>query len=108
MLSRPHFNLNRHDNLAEAGSNYALQAIYEPGSTMKIVAAGSAINERPVTAQTPIFCHNGIFQNGTVRVPDLHPYGSLTVEGVLQKSSNIGAYKVALQLGMARYYGYVE
>lgn len=107
MVSRPHFNnLNRLENLDEPC--YALQAIYEPGSTMKIVPAGAAINERLVTPQTTIFCHNGHYQQGRVEVPDLHPYGNLTVEGVLQKSSNIGAYKLAQQLGMARYYDYVE
>ncbi|QJE97469.1 peptidoglycan D,D-transpeptidase FtsI family protein [Luteolibacter luteus] len=107
MVSRPHFNnLNRLENLDEPC--YALQAIYEPGSTMKIVPAGAAINERLVTPQTTIFCHNGHYQQGKVSVPDLHGYGNLTVEGVLQKSSNIGAYKLAQQLGMSRYYDYVE
>lgn len=107
MVSRPHFNnLNRLENLDEPC--YALQAIYEPGSTMKIVPAGAAINERLVTPQTTIFCHNGHYQQGKVEVPDLHGYGNLTVEGVLQKSSNIGAYKLALQLGTGRYYDYVD
>ena len=109
MASRPHFNLNRLDNLSEAGSNFALQAVYEPGSTIKIVPAAGAMNERLVSAQTSIFCHNGTFQNGSVTVSDgIHPYGTLTVEGVLQKSSNIGAYKLALQLGTDRYYSYLR
>lgn len=108
MASRPHFNLNRLDNLDVAGSNFALQAIYEPGSTIKIVAAGAALNEKLVTPQTSIFCHNGSYKQGSVLVEDRdHPYGYLTVEGILQKSSNIGSYKLAQQLGMARFYDYM-
>lgn len=107
MANRPHFNLNLLKDLDKNATNFALQAIYEPGSTIKIVAAGAAINERLVSAQTSIFCHNGLYQQGKVRVPDHHPYGYLTVEGVLAKSSNIGAYKIGQQLGSARFYDYM-
>jgi cell division protein FtsI/penicillin-binding protein 2 len=109
MASRPHFNLNTLQDIDkdQRGVNFALQAIYEPGSTIKVVAASAAINERLVTTQTSIFCHNGLYQQGKVTVPDHHPYGYLTVEGVLQKSSNIGAYKLGQQLGMTRFYDYM-
>ncbi len=107
MASRPSFNLNELKDLDKSAANFALQTIYEPGSTIKIVAAGAAINERLVSPQTSIFCHNGMYLQGKVRVPDLHGYGYLTVEGILQKSSNIGAYKLAQQLGMARFYDYL-
>lgn len=109
MASRPHFNLNLLKDLDKNAANFALQAIYEPGSTIKIVAAGGALNERLVSPQTSIFCHNGYYQQGKVVVEDkLHPYGYLTVEGVLQKSSNIGAYKLAQQLGTGRFYDYLS
>jgi cell division protein FtsI/penicillin-binding protein 2 len=109
MASRPHFNLNTLQDIGkdQRGVNFALQAIYEPGSTIKVVAASAAINERLVTTQTSIFCHNGLYQQGKVSVPDHHPYGYLTVEGVLQKSSNVGAYKLGQQLGMTRFYDYM-
>ena len=109
MASRPSFNLNTLENLDKgAGTSFALQAIYEPGSTIKVVAAGAALNERLVSPQTSIFCHNGFYQQGKLIVKDDHPQGTLTVEGVLQKSSNIGAFKLAQQLGMDRFYGYME
>jgi cell division protein FtsI/penicillin-binding protein 2 len=79
MVSRPHFDLNHKQNIAENGFNYAIQAIYEPGST-----------------------------EGKIQVPDHHPYGNLTLEGVLIKSSNIGAYKFARQLGAKRFFEYTE
>ncbi|WP_367875024.1 peptidoglycan D,D-transpeptidase FtsI family protein [Luteolibacter sp. Populi] len=107
MASRPHFNLNTLKDVDKNGYNFALQAIYEPGSTIKVVAAGAALNERLVSPQTSIFCHNGYYQQGKLIVTDDHPQGSLTVEGVLQKSSNIGAFKLAQQLGMDRFYGYM-
>lgn len=106
MANRPHFNLIRKEGLSEGAMNYALQGIYEPGSTFKVVAAAGALNERLVNPQTQIFCHNGLFVEGKLRIPDHHPYGMLSVEGVLIKSSNPGAFKIARQLGVKRFYEY--
>lgn len=106
MASRPHFNLNLKEGLDEGAMNYALQGIYEPGSTYKIVAVAGCLNEKVVSKNTSIFCHNGLYTEGKLRIPDHHPYGMLTVEGVLQKSSNIGAFKLARQLGTKRFFDY--
>ncbi len=108
MASRPHFDLNHRKDIAQNGFNFATQAIYEPGSTFKIIATGAAINEGIAKPTTQIFCHNGLYSEGGFTVPDHHPYGSLTLEGVLAKSSNIGAYKFAKQLGSKRFYDYVS
>jgi cell division protein FtsI/penicillin-binding protein 2 len=108
MASRPHFDLNHKQNIAENGFNFAIQAIYEPGSTFKIVSTGGVLNEGLATPNTSVFCHNGVYQEGAIRVPDHHPYGGLTLEGVLVKSSNIGAYKFARQLGAKRFFDYTE
>ncbi len=108
MASRPHFNLNRRENVAEAGFNYAIQTTYEPGSTIKVVPAAAALNERLVSPQTSIFCHNGFYQGRGFVVRDDHPAGSLSVEGVLQKSNNNGACSLGRQLGAKRYYEYLK
>lgn len=108
MASRPHFDLNRRENIAENGFNYAIQTIYEPGSTIKIVAASGALNEGLVTPQTSIFCHNGFYQGKGFIVKDDHPASSLSVEGVLQKSNNNGAYSLGRQLGSKRFYQYLH
>jgi cell division protein FtsI/penicillin-binding protein 2 len=108
MASRPHFDLNRREDIASNGFNYAIQAIYEPGSTFKIVPTAAVVNEGLATTMTSVFCHNGLYQEGAIRVPDHHPYGMLTLEGVLVKSSNPGAYKFARQLGVKRFYEYTE
>jgi cell division protein FtsI/penicillin-binding protein 2 len=106
MVSRPHFDLNRRDDIATNGFNFAIQAIYEPGSTFKILSTAGVLNEGLATPFTSVFCHNGMYSEGKIQVPDHHPYGSLTLEGVLIKSSNIGAYKFARQLGSKRFYEY--
>jgi cell division protein FtsI/penicillin-binding protein 2 len=108
MASRPHFDLNHRKDIAQNGFNFATQAIYEPGSTFKIIATGAAINEGLAKPTTQVFCHNGLYVEGSNKVPDHHPYGSLTLEGVLAKSSNIGAYKFAKMIGSKRFYDYVQ
>lgn len=106
MASRPNFDLNHKENIAENGYNYAIQAIYEPGSTIKIVATSGALNEGLVTPQTSVFCHNGYYNSGGVELKDDHPAGSLSFEGVLQKSNNIGTFSLGRQLGSKRFYEY--
>ena len=108
MASRPHFDLNHRREVATNSFNFAIQAIYEPGSTFKIVSTTGVINEGLATTRTSVFCHNGVYREGPVRVPDHHPYGNLSLEGVLVKSSNIGAYKFARQLGANRFFDYAH
>lgn len=109
MVNRPSFNLNTKENIIRGGVNFALQGIYEPGSTFKIVCASAALNEKLVTPNTMIYCENGSYAEGRMRpITDSHPYGMLSVEGVLFKSSNIGSFKLARQVGVKRFYDYVH
>ena len=108
MASRPTFDLNHREDVAANGFNFAIQAIYEPGSTFKIISAAGVMNEGLATPFTSVFCHNGHYSEGKIQVPDHHPYGNLTLEGVLVKSSNIGAYKFARQLGAKRFFEYTD
>ena len=108
MASRPHFDLNHKENVAEAGYNYAIQSIYEPGSTIKIVATSGALNEGLVAPSTAVNCFNGYYKSGHVEVRDEHPAGRLTFEGVLQKSNNNGTCNLGRQLGPKRFYDYMH
>lgn len=110
LVSRPNFDLNQRQDLDKDGRgvNYAIQSVYEPGSTIKIVATSGALNEGLVTPQTSVFCHNGFYQGRGFVVTDDHPAGSLTFEGVLQKSNNNGAYSLGRQLGSSRFYDYLH
>jgi cell division protein FtsI/penicillin-binding protein 2 len=109
MASRPTFDIN---NPGEADpdhtKNRAVVYMVEPGSVFKIVATSAAINEKLVTPETTIFCENGHFSYGGRILHDAEPMGVLTVHQVLQKSSNIGAAKLGLQLGENRLYGYAR
>ena len=108
LASRPAFDLNLKENLDKASLNFAIQGIYEPGSTFKVVATTGVLNEGLATPFTTVYCCNGHFVEGKIEVPDHFPYGTLTLEGVLAKSSNIGAYKFARQLGPKRFYDYAQ
>ena len=95
---------------ADGGSrrNSAVCDVYEPGSTFKIVTLAGVFDLGLVRPTTSIFCHNGVYQDSTLPRPlrDHHPYGELTVTGVLAKSSNIGTYMLARQLGAGNLYRY--
>ncbi len=86
--------------------NIAITDQVEPGSTFKIVTTAAALSERLVSPDTDVFCENGYWQ--WCRLHDHHIYGSLTVENVLIKSSNIGIAKLGIQLGDQRFYQYAR
>jgi cell division protein FtsI/penicillin-binding protein 2 len=108
MASRPHFHLNHRDDVEKAGVNFALQAVYEPGSTFKIIAVSGALDAGLVGPKTLVNCHGGYYREGVVEVRDDHPSGTITVEGVVQRSSNIGAYVLGRQLGQKRFFEMAE
>ena len=88
--------------------NCAITDMMEPGSTFKMVTAAGALNEHTVGPDSVIFCENGAFNYGGRYLHDHHPYGDLSVEDILIKSSNIGAAKLAMGLGEQRFYGYIR
>jgi len=95
----PTFNPNRRDRVArERMRNRALTDTFEPGSTMKPFTVASALEAGAIRPDTVIHTEGGVFTLGTNTIHDAHPAGPLTVEQVIQKSSNIGAAKIALSL----------
>lgn len=107
MASRPHFNLNDKKDLEESSFNYAIQAKYEPGSTIKIIPTSGALEEKLVTPTTVLNCPR-FLQENKFTVKDSHSGGMLTFEQIIQKSNNTGCWKLAKQLGVKRYYSYVH
>ncbi|MGA3169921.1 MAG: penicillin-binding protein 2 [Chthoniobacteraceae bacterium] len=116
MANRPNFDPNEvcsgsSDYLQEHASgmiNCAIADEMEPGSTFKMVTVSAALNEHVVEPDSIIYCENGAFNYGGRLLHDHHPYGDLTVDDILIKSSNIGAAKLALGLGEERLYGYIR
>jgi cell division protein FtsI/penicillin-binding protein 2 len=107
LASRPQFDLNTKQNLEENSFNYAIQAKFEPGSTIKILAIAGALEEKLVTLNTVINCPH-VLQENKFTVKDPHSGGMLSVGQILQKSNNIGVWKLAKQLGVKRFYSYAH
>jgi cell division protein FtsI (penicillin-binding protein 3) len=78
--------------------NRALTDVFEPGSTMKPFIAAWALETGRVKVDTPITTAPGSLVVGGVAIKDAHPHGVLTVQEVIQKSSNIGAARMAMQM----------
>ncbi len=78
--------------------NRALTDTFEPGSTMKPITIGMALEAGRVKPHTLIETAPGRFSIGGFNISDTHNYGTLTVEGVIQKSSNVGALKIAQKM----------
>jgi penicillin-binding protein 2 len=91
---------------ADARRNDALQNIYEPGSTFKLVAYTAALEEKLITPETRIECPGSISLPG--RVVHDHAHGSLTATEALAKSSNVAAIKLGQRLGNERLYSYIR
>ena len=81
---------------------------FEPGSTFKVFLVSAALEEGVVRERDRIFCENGKCMLAGHVINDTHSYGWLTIPEVIKYSSNIGASKVALQMGCERYYRYMQ
>ncbi len=89
------------DRLQRSGEqvrNRALTDTFEPGSTMKPFIAALAIETRRVTPATVIQTAPGKIYIDGQPIGDSHPHGALTVAEVIQKSSNVGTVKMAMQM----------
>ena len=78
--------------------NRALTDTFEPGSVMKAFTVGLALESGRVKPLTQIQTAPGRIQITGSTISDAHPHGVLTVQEVLQKSSNVGTVKMAMQM----------
>ena len=105
LASYPAFNPNAYRSFHdEARRNRAIQDLYEPGSTFKIVTASAALEQKLVKPSDFIDTNPGVIRFGS-RVIDEdkhHNYGLLTFTDVIVKSSNVGAIKIGLRVGAER------
>ena len=110
LASYPTYDLNRYVHSSEeAKRNFGVWFAYEPGSIFKIIASSAVLNEGVMTPESTVFCENGRYRlsNGRV-IRDVSAKGVLTLEQVIQKSSNIGMIKVVNRLGRADFSTYIE
>ena len=99
LANYPSYVPGRRQNLSgEQLRNRAMTDVFEPGSTMKPFTIGLALETGLVTPQTPIQTAPGFVMMGGRKISDSHAHGVLTVQQVIQKSSNVGTLKLALQM----------
>ena len=98
MVNLPTYNPNNPINIKGKTRNRAITDMFEPGSTMKPVTAAAAMQFGDYTPTTKIQTAPGRMSIGPATINDTHSYGVLTVAQVIQKSSNVGASKMALSL----------
>jgi cell division protein FtsI (penicillin-binding protein 3) len=110
MAQTPTMDPNRYYQYPEfARRNRAITDCLEPGSTFKIFVAAGALDAQVVRATDRFNCESGVWHLGPKEViHDCHPYGILTVQQVIQKSSNIGAAKIGFRLGPRRLSHYLR
>ncbi len=103
LAQRPTFNPNNRATFSGRNiQNLMAENIYEPGSTMKPIPVAMAIDEGLVTENSLFNCENGYWVYGGKPLRDCHPYGMLTTQQIIQKSSNVGTAKITLLLGNKR------
>ena len=99
LANYPSYMPDKRKNLTgEQLRNRAVTDTFEPGSTMKPITVAMALEAGRVTPQTLIDTGPGRYAIGGFNITDTHNYGTLTVEGVIQKSSNVGALKIAQKM----------
>jgi cell division protein FtsI (penicillin-binding protein 3) len=105
----PKFNPNAAvDVPAEARMDRAVSAIYEPGSTFKLVTLAAALDQNLIRTEEVFDCGNGAVVVAGHTIHDHKKYGMLTVSEILANSSDVGAIKIALRLGSPKFYEYIR
>ncbi len=103
MVNEPGFNPNsRLERKSQLFRNRAVTDVLEPGSTLKPFTIAAALESGRYTPGTWVNTSPGFYKIGSKTIRDSHNYGRLTVAGVIQKSSNVGAAKIALTIGKQR------
>ena len=99
LANYPSFDPSNRANLSGAQlRNRALTDVFEPGSTMKPLVVALALETGRVKVDTVINTAPGSLVVGPLVVKDAHPHAALTVQEVIQKSSNVGAARIAMMM----------
>jgi cell division protein FtsI/penicillin-binding protein 2 len=108
MATLPNFDPNSPGRApADDRRDRVIADVMEPGSAFKIVVVSGALNDQIVRLTDVFDCEHGHFAYAGRVLHDHEAYGSLTVESIITKSSNIGAAKIGMKLGDNRLYDYV-
>jgi len=98
MVNQPSFNPNQPSGDSDGLRNRALTDVFEPGSVMKPFSVAAALESGLVKPDTPVDTTPGTINVSGHTISDHRNYGPIDVTGIITKSSNVGATKLALQL----------
>jgi len=99
MVNQPDYNPNNREHRPTSFyRNRAMTDVFEPGSTMKPFTIAAALENGKYSPHSMIDTGNGELELDEFTIRDGHGYGQLDLSKIIQKSSNIGAAKVALSL----------
>ncbi len=99
LANLPTYNPNNRSRLSGAQlRNRVITDSFEPGSTLKPFTVAVAIEEGKVRPDSMIATAGGQMTIGHATIHDAHRFGDMTVAQVIQRSSNVGAAKIALSL----------
>jgi cell division protein FtsI (penicillin-binding protein 3) len=98
LANQPSYNPNNPVNMAGRARNRVIVDIFEPGSTLKPFTAAAVLEAGLYRPETLIDTAPGYLRIGRATIRDAHPHDILSVAEVIQKSSNVGAAKMALSL----------
>ena len=105
MVNQPSFNPNSRVKISgNVSRNRAMTDVFEPGSTIKPFVVACAM-ELGTVKQTTVFDTSPMHIGPNV-VKDTHNYGALDVAHILQKSSNVGVSKIALNLPSSKFWAF--
>ncbi len=109
MANMPAFDSNNYSKFAQdTWRNRAITDTIEPGSTFKVLIVSSALDAGVVTPEQMFDCEMGAITVGNATLHDHNPYGRLSVRDIIKVSSNIGALKVAREMGNERVFEYLK
>lgn len=107
MVNLPTFNPNAASlGKPDAHRNRAVTDLFEPGSTAKPLTVAAGLETGAITPATLFDTNPGWMPNGRYRTTDTHNYGVLDTTGVIRKSSNVGAAKIANRMDNRQFYDF--
>lgn len=99
MVNQPAYNPNNRYQLKSSDlRNRAVTDVFEPGSTIKPFTVAAALETGKFNARTSVDVRPGFMKVGRKTIRDFRDYGVIDVSTIIQKSSNVGASKLALAI----------
>ncbi|MAT58399.1 MAG: hypothetical protein CMF23_10555 [Ignavibacteriae bacterium] len=109
MASLPNYNPSSYSQFSnEERRNRILTDTYEPGSTIKGIVMAMLMDEGKVNPNEVINTENGSYKFLRTRIKDTHAFEKLTVQEVLEQSSNIGMVKLSTRIDDNAFYKYLR